>query len=67
MDQGGLSMPRSILIETSGYKKQKNAYRAWLFKTADLVARSAGRVIAKDSLLLQVEELIFLEEKIDKV
>lgn len=60
-------MPRSILIESTGYKKQKEAYKDWLFKTADLIGKTSGRIIPKDLLHLQVDELIHFEEKIAKV
>lgn len=67
VDQGGLTLPRAMLVDAVAYSQQRATYRQWMFQTASLLASFQGHNIPDDLLYLQVDEVIALEVAIAKL
>uniref|UniRef100_A0A146LV20 Membrane metallo-endopeptidase-like 1 n=1 Tax=Lygus hesperus TaxID=30085 RepID=A0A146LV20_LYGHE len=65
VDQPSFVLPREMLVKSSTYKRQLEAYKTFIAETAWVLAKAAGRSdVTRSSILHEAEEMIEFEKKL---
>merc|ERR550519_762231 len=67
LDQPSLGLPHSMYLDEVAYKDYITAYKAFMFETAEVLAREVGSKVTQESLGASVEAVFQLEVGIAKI